>query len=76
MEEQVGRGSKRVFPETSLSNCYGSSLPTRQTARFSPSTRLMAALEQNQRSLIKETGRLDFSRKLPTFGKAWKIKLE
>lgn len=73
-KNRLGEGQRGLsLKPFSVTMCHWPPLPTRQATRFSPSLRLMAALEENQGSL-RETGRLDFSMKFPTVGKAVETK--
>lgn len=74
MEEQVGRGSKRVLLKASLSNCVTGHC-------YLQGSLLDLVLPLGSWLLLNKTrvlllGRLDFSRKLPTVGKAWEMRLE
>ena len=73
-EEQVGRGSKRVLPRASLSNCVTGHCYLQ--GRLPDLVLPLGSWLLLNKTRVLLLGSLDFTKKLPTVGKAWEMRLE
>lgn len=74
MEKQVGRGSKRVLPRDSLSNCVTGHCYLQ--GRLPDLVLPLGSWLLLNKTRVLLLGSLYFSRRLPTVGKAWEMRLE